>query len=68
MIDHAFLFFEDVILYIDKENIRSQKAAEKIGAKRQPDDSPFSLARRDEKDLAFRISKTEWENQFESLG
>lgn len=64
MIDHAFRFFEDVILYIDKENFRSQKAAEKIGADRQEAKSPFSVVRRDERDLAFRISKRDWQNPF----
>ncbi len=34
MIDHAFQFIEDVVLYIDDTNLRSQKAAEKIGAQR----------------------------------
>lgn len=64
MIDHAFKFFEDVILYIDRNNIRSQKAAEKIGADRQDLNSPFSLARRDENDVTYRINKYEWQNPF----
>ena len=34
MINHAFQFMQDVVLYIDATNIRSQKAAEKIGAQR----------------------------------
>ncbi|GAB5552564.1 MAG: GNAT family protein [Saprospiraceae bacterium] len=34
MINYAFNFFEDVLFYIGKDNIRSQKAAEKIGANR----------------------------------
>lgn len=64
MIDHAFKYFDDVILYIDKDNIRSQKAAKKIGAIRQPDDSPFCLVRRDDRDLAYLINKNEWKNPF----
>ncbi len=31
LIDYAFESLEDVIFYIGKENIRSQKAVEKIG-------------------------------------
>lgn len=62
MINHAFLFFEDVILYIDKENFRSQKAAEKIGAKRQAADSPFNVIRRDDRDVTYRIHKSNWKN------
>lgn len=34
MIDHAFQYIENVILYIDKTNIRSQKAAEKINGQK----------------------------------
>lgn len=64
MIDYAFKFFEDVILYIDKDNIRSQKAAEKIGADRQEADSPFRLVQRDEQDLTYRINKHDWQNPF----
>lgn len=64
MIDYAFKFYKDVILYIDKDNIRSQKAAEKIGADKQDLNSPFSLARRDEKDLTYRINRNEWQNPF----
>lgn len=64
MIDHAFRFFEDVILYIDKENFRSQKAAEKIGAERQNADSPFQMIRRDKRDLTYRINKKDWQNPF----
>lgn len=62
MIDHAFKYFDDVILYIDKDNIRSQKAAEKIGAIRQPDDSPFCTIRRDERDLTYRVNRNDWQN------
>ena len=65
MINHAFKFFEDVVLYIDKDNIRSQKAAEKIGAKRQSEDSPFVKLRSNNRDLAYRINKDEWQNPIE---
>ncbi len=34
MIDHAFRFVDTVIFYIRKDNIRSQKAVEKLGAVR----------------------------------
>ena len=32
MLDHAFKFVENVIFYVGENNIRSQKATEKIGA------------------------------------
>ena len=31
MLDHAFKFVENVIFYVGENNIRSQKATEKIG-------------------------------------
>ena len=32
MLDHAFKFVENVVFYVGENNIRSQKATEKIGA------------------------------------
>lgn len=60
MINYTFQYYNDVILYIDKNNIRSQKAAEKIDARRQPDDSPFNGNRRHQMDIAYRIHKNDW--------
>ncbi len=34
MIEHAFNFVDNIIFYIDKTNVRSQKAVEKIGGQR----------------------------------
>jgi RimJ/RimL family protein N-acetyltransferase len=34
MLDHAFQFVESVIFYVDENNIRSQKATEKVGGVR----------------------------------
>jgi len=34
MIRYAFLYFDTVLFYVDKDNLRSQKAVEKIGGKR----------------------------------
>lgn len=65
MIEHAFRFFDDVILYIDEENLRSQKAAEKISAERQSADSPFNVIRRDPSHVTYRINKNEWNNLLE---
>jgi len=36
MINHSLSEFEMVVLYIDKDNVRSQRAAEKIGAMKIP--------------------------------
>lgn len=59
MIDYAFHFFEDVILYVTKSNIRSQKAVEKIGGKKSNEDKYQSTAVNN--DLTYRIKKNEWE-------
>ena len=37
MIDHAFSQYDLLILFIGSENFRSQRAAQKIGAQRDPD-------------------------------
>lgn len=49
MLDHAFKFVENVIFYVGENNIRSQKATEKIGAVKDGlvekvyENRPFSL-------------------------
>lgn len=58
MIDHAFRYFENVILYIDKHNIRSQKAALKIGALRVME--PSNLIHQDKDNWSFVIKRDEW--------
>jgi RimJ/RimL family protein N-acetyltransferase len=37
MLRHAFRFVDSVVFFVGPENIRSQRALEKIGAVRQPD-------------------------------
>jgi N-acetyltransferase len=34
MIDHAFQFLDNILFYIDENNLRSQRAVEKMGGKR----------------------------------
>ncbi len=34
MMDHSFRFVDNILFYIDENNLRSQKAVEKIGGKR----------------------------------
>ncbi|MEQ1746421.1 MAG: GNAT family N-acetyltransferase [Saprospiraceae bacterium] len=36
LLDHAFLFVETVVFYVHKNNFRSQRAVEKLGAVRVP--------------------------------
>ncbi len=48
MLEHAFRFVDRVVLFISPENLRSQRAAEKIGAVRDGSDGPGRLV--------FRVS------------
>lgn len=63
MIEHAFNFYNDVLFYVDKDNIRSQKAMEKIGGVRLSDKDYYHKIRRDNRDLTFRINKEEWKSK-----
>lgn len=61
MIDYAFGFMEDIIFYIGKDNIRSQKAVEKIGGQRINGSPLKHLIKVSETDWTYRINKTDWE-------
>jgi RimJ/RimL family protein N-acetyltransferase len=62
MINHAFNSFEDVIFYIGKDNIRSQKAVEKIGGIRITKSEYQHLIKKNEHEFTYRIGKSEWKN------
>ena len=59
MIDHAFTFetIENVVLYIDKKNIRSQKATEKIGGIKITTSKYQHLTNGKPEDWTYRITK-----------
>jgi RimJ/RimL family protein N-acetyltransferase len=63
MLDHAFRFVEHVVFYIGKENLRSQKAVEKIGGTRLTGDRHRELIRQNEEDYTYLISKSGWESR-----
>jgi len=54
MIEHALQSLSDIIFYIGKDNIRSQKAVEKLGAKKLVDSS-HSLIKPATEDLTYLI-------------
>jgi RimJ/RimL family protein N-acetyltransferase len=58
MIDYAFSFFDDIIFYVSKSNLRSQRAVEKIGGV-LTGERIFQSASVGN-DLTYRISKNEW--------
>ena len=59
MIDHALAAVDHVIFYIDKDNVRSQKAVEKIGARRLTDVTLNHLIRRNDVDFTYCLSNGE---------
>ena len=61
MIDYAFEFVEDIVFYIGKDNIRSQKAVEKIGGQRITDTQFKHLVKVNGSDWSYRINKKDWE-------
>ena len=60
MIDYALERKEHIIFYIGIENIRSQKAVEKIGGKRIVGHRYQHLIKKSENDLTYRIGRLEW--------
>ncbi len=62
LIDYAFESLEDVIFYIGKDNIRSQKAVEKIGGIRITESKYQHLIKKSDSDFTYRINKNDWEN------
>jgi RimJ/RimL family protein N-acetyltransferase len=60
MIDYAFETVDDIIFYIGKENIRSQKAVEKIGGKRITELKHQHLMKENQDEWTYRINKRDW--------
>ena len=58
MIAHAHKFVKNVLLYIDKQNIRSFKAAEKIGAIRLDENHPLHCLQKTDNHCSYLIEKT----------
>ena len=62
MINYAFDSKEDIIFYIGKDNIRSQKAVEKIGGNRLNGIEFKHLIKNNNTDWTYRINKRDWRN------
>ena len=60
MIDYAFESIEDVIFYIGKNNIRSQKSVEKIGGEKITKLKYHHLIKNNQNELTYRINKNDW--------
>ena len=60
MINHAFGTVHNIIFYIGPDNIRSQKAVMKIGAKRIAGPEFKNIIRKSNNNLAYRLSRKDW--------
>ncbi|HUS01254.1 MAG TPA: GNAT family N-acetyltransferase [Chitinophagaceae bacterium] len=61
MLDHAFTFVDSVIFHIGANNIRSQKAIEKLGAKKINETIMKYYGEKDVLNYTYRINKEDWE-------
>lgn len=61
MIEHAFQFIDDIVFYIGKGNIRSQKAVQKLGGVRVTGASYRYLMKEDPDDWTYIINKNNWQ-------
>ena len=57
MINHAFNYVDYVVLFIDKDNLRSQEAAKKIGAVLVDSNHTHEISNKSDKHLRFIITK-----------
>jgi RimJ/RimL family protein N-acetyltransferase len=55
MIEHAFNYVSNIIFYVDKNNIRSQKAVEKIGGKKILESAHEKIPKTSSNNLTFII-------------
>ncbi len=60
MIDYALNHIGHIIFYIGNDNIRSQKAVEKLGGRKITNPELDHLVRKNGTDLTFRIGKEDW--------
>lgn len=62
MINYAIDSKEEVIFYVGKDNIRSQKAVEKIGGNRINGIEFQHLLKNNDTDWTYQINKSDWKN------
>lgn len=60
MLDHAFKFVDQVIFHIGAENIRSQKAIEKLGAVKTGEVEMEYYGEQKKLNFIYRIDKQNW--------
>ena len=60
MLDYAFTYFDRVLFFVDVNNLRSQKAVEKIGGKRISELNGLNLEYKPTAGAVFCIEKQDW--------
>lgn len=60
MLDHAFRFVEEVVFIVDQNNIRSQKAVEKIGGQKVEDPQALGIETKLASNFAFMLNRDRW--------
>ncbi len=63
MLDYIFQFVKRVIFHVGKENIRSIKAMEKLGAKNLGEQEVAYFGESPKINTVFEITKTDWEDK-----
>jgi N-acetyltransferase len=63
MMDYAFQFVDSILFYIDENNLRSQKAVEKIGGERITALDGVNLEIRPNASAIYYISKEAWKEK-----
>jgi len=63
MVDHSFQFVDNVLFYIDENNVRSQRAVEKMDGKRITALDGVLLEPRSNAAVIYHISKKNWEEK-----
>ncbi len=66
MMEYAFQFVDDIIFYIGKENIRSQKAVEKIGGIRIVEQEYQYLILKSDTDITYRINNGDYQKRLKN--
>lgn len=61
MIDHAFKFVDDVYFHIGAENVRSQKAIERVGAMKEGEEDIAYYGEKPQLNFIYKISKSNWQ-------
>lgn len=67
MIEYAFNFVENILFYIHEENTRSQKAVEKIGARRINSLEGKVLEIRSNASVIYNINKKSWKQNANAI-